>query len=73
MNFPVACGDYEEGVTHCLRGKDHADNAKRQEYIQRAMGWPVPETIFVGRINFNGMSVSCSETKQLINEKKFSG
>ncbi|MCX6706884.1 MAG: glutamate--tRNA ligase family protein, partial [Candidatus Woesearchaeota archaeon] len=70
MNFSVACDDHDYGVTHCLRGKDHADNAKRQEYMQRAMGWPVPETLFVGRINFNGMSVSCSETKQLIKEGK---
>ncbi|MCX8147227.1 MAG: glutamate--tRNA ligase family protein, partial [Candidatus Woesearchaeota archaeon] len=66
MNFAVACDDYDLGVTHVLRGKDHADNAKRQEFIQHAMGWPVPETLFVGRINFEGLNLSCSETRQMI-------
>ncbi|MBD3313020.1 glutamate--tRNA ligase [Candidatus Woesearchaeota archaeon] len=71
MNFSVAVDDYEQGMTHILRAKDHADNAKRQEYIQHAMGWPVPQTQFVGRINFLDLEVSCSKTRARIDKGEF--
>lgn len=73
MNFSVACDDHEEGVTHILRGKDHVDNAKRQEWLQKYMGWLIPHTLFVGRINFTGMDVSCTKTRKLIEEGVFTG
>ncbi|MBI1969792.1 glutamate--tRNA ligase [Candidatus Woesearchaeota archaeon] len=68
MNFSVAVDDFEEEVTHIIRAKDHADNAKRQEIIQKYIGWPVPKAIFVGRINFIDMEVSCSKTRPLIEQ-----
>ncbi|PIN86024.1 glutamate--tRNA ligase [Candidatus Woesearchaeota archaeon CG10_big_fil_rev_8_21_14_0_10_44_13] len=73
MNFAVTVDDHELGVTHTLRAKDHADNAKRQEFIQHAMGWNVPRSIFVGRINFLDLDLSCSATKERINKGEFSG
>lgn len=73
MNFSVAIDDHEGGMTHILRAKDHADNAKRQEYIQKAMGWHVPQTLFVGRINFTDLEISCSKTKAKISKGEFSG
>ncbi len=73
MNFSVACDDYDGAITHVLRAKDHADNARRQEYIQHAMGWFVPQTQFVGRINFLGLNLSSSETRQLIEKGRYSG
>jgi glutamyl-tRNA synthetase len=60
-------------MTHILRGKDHADNAKRQEYMYQYLGLASPKTQFIGRINFEDLQVSCSKTKKLIAEGQYSG
>ncbi|MBI5072655.1 glutamate--tRNA ligase [Candidatus Woesearchaeota archaeon] len=75
MNFSVAIDDMDTGVTHTLRGKDHADNAKRQEYIHKALGVDTPIPISVGRINFTGtnVEVSCSKTRAMIEAGEFEG
>lgn len=75
MNFAVAIDDMELGITHALRGKDHADNAKRQEFIHKALGVDTPVPISVGRINFTGteIEVSCSKTQAMIEAGKFEG
>lgn len=68
MNFSVAVDDMDEGVTHTLRGKDHADNAKKQALLHEKMGFKTPEAINLGRINFKGFEVSCSKTRKKIEE-----
>ena len=73
MNLSVFADDVESGMTHTLRGKDHADNAKRQEYMYNYLEKPIPFTLFQGRINFEDMQISCSKTKKLIAEGKYSG
>lgn len=73
MNLSVFADDVESGMTHTLRGKDHADNAKRQEYMYNYLKKPIPFTLFQGRINFEDMQISCSKTKKLIAEGKYSG
>jgi len=73
MNFSVSVDDIDMGVTHVLRGKDHADNAKRQEFIYNYMKHAIPQTMFVGRINFTGMEVSCSKTRPLIEAGTYTG
>ncbi len=35
----VAVDDHEMGVTHCIRGDDHLNNAFRQRALIDAMGW----------------------------------
>ncbi|HLD88802.1 MAG TPA: glutamate--tRNA ligase family protein, partial [Candidatus Nanoarchaeia archaeon] len=70
MNFAVAIDDHENGVTHTVRGKDHVDNEKRQEHIFDYFSWKIPEHLYIGRINFEGMEVSCSKTRKLIEEGK---
>lgn len=73
MNFAVSIDDHDTGITHILRGKDHADNAKRQKLFFELFKWEIPETIFVGKINFTDMNVSCSKTKPLIQDGTFEG
>lgn len=73
MNFAVAIDDLKTGVTHVLRAKDHADNAKRQAKIHELLGVKTPETLFVGRINFTGMPLSTTQTKEEIKAGKYSG
>jgi len=63
MNMAVTVDDIEMGITHVIRGKDHYDNAERQKIMYGYLDIKFPETIFLGRINFEGMPVSCSKTR----------
>jgi glutamyl-tRNA synthetase len=73
MNFAVTVDDIEYGMTHIIRAKDHADNAKRQEMMYNVLGIKVPKTYFLGRYNFEGLEISCSKTKAKIKEGVYSG
>ncbi len=73
MNMAVTVDDIETGVTHIIRAKDHHDNALRQKYIYDYLNKKFPEAIFVGRINFIGMPVSCSKTRPKIEDKTYTG
>lgn len=42
FHLAVVVDDYEEGVTHVLRGEDHIPNTPRQILIARALGFPSP-------------------------------
>ena len=71
MNLSVSVDDMELGITHTLRGKDHADNAKRQALIHEVLGFKTPEAISVGRINFEGFELSTSKTREKIENKEY--
>jgi glutamyl-tRNA synthetase len=74
MNLSVTVDDIEAGMTHIIRGKEHADNAKRQELMYKALGiTDLPETYFLGRYNFDGLELSCSKTKTRIKAGEFWG
>lgn len=75
MNLCVTVDDIEAGMTHIIRAKEHADNAKRQELMYNALGLGkrFSKTYFLGRYNFEGLEVSCSKTKARINAGEFSG
>ncbi len=73
MNFAVAVDDIEMKVTHAIRAKDHQDNAMRQRYLFDFFGKKFPVTVFVGRINFEGMPVSCSVMNEDIRKGKYEG
>jgi glutamyl-tRNA synthetase len=42
FHLAVVVDDYEEGVTHVIRGEDHVSNTSRQILIQRAIGAGTP-------------------------------
>ena len=73
MNFSVAIDDHSLGVTHTIRGKDHMDNAKRQQYLYDYMGWTAPSHLYIGMINFTGLTLSTSKTREDIERQKYSG
>jgi glutamyl-tRNA synthetase len=73
MNFSVFVDDVESGVTHSIRGKDHADNAKRQAYLYKYFKKPEPVSLFIGRVNFTDLRVSCSKTRPLIEDGTYTG
>ncbi len=74
MNLSVAVDDIEAGMTHIIRAKDHQTNAIRQKMIYDALGIKnFPETLFLGRWNFEGLELSSSKTRKLIEQGVFSG
>jgi len=73
MNMAVSIDDLDTKVTHVIRAKDHADNAKRQEVIHSYLGYETPNAMFVGRINFLGMPLSTTQTRIAIKKKKYKG
>lgn len=42
FHFAVVVDDFDEGITHIIRGEDHVSNTPRQILIQRAIGAPTP-------------------------------
>jgi glutamyl-tRNA synthetase len=74
-NFAAAVDDYLLGVTHILRGKEHAVNTLKQKYLYRHMGWDYPEVINLGRLKLEGLILSKSKIKELLKlyPKLFSG
>jgi len=73
MNLAVTVDDIEMKMTHIIRGKDHRDNAKRQEMIYKVLGKRVPWTGFLGRWHIKGMRLSSTEITKGIKEGKYSG
>ncbi|MCK5107269.1 MAG: glutamate--tRNA ligase, partial [Nanoarchaeota archaeon] len=73
MNLSVTVDDIESGMTHIIRAKDHADNAKRQQLIFKALDFDYPQAYFTGRYKFTGLEISCSKTKERIEAGEFTG
>ena len=42
FHLAVVVDDFDEGMTHIIRGEDHVSNTPRQILIQRAIGAPTP-------------------------------
>ncbi|MBD3263117.1 glutamate--tRNA ligase [Candidatus Woesearchaeota archaeon] len=72
MNFAVAVDDYEMGITHAIRMKEHRDNEKRQKFIYDYLDWKMPTHLYVGAINFKDLKLSATKTRQAIKAGKFS-
>ena len=72
LNFASAIDDYEFNITHIVRGIDLSISDERQGYIYKHFGWKYPETIYTGRLFFQGLK-STSEIKKLIKEGKLTG
>jgi len=73
MNLCVTYDDIEQKCTHIIRGKEHADNAKRQEMIFRALNVPVPHTYFMGRYKFTDLEISKTKITERIKKGEFNG
>ncbi len=73
MNLAVAVDDIEMKMTHLIRGKDHRDNALRQQMIYKVLGKKSPKNYFLGRINFKDMELSTSQMRRDIKAGKYKG
>ncbi len=70
-NFACAIDDHLLGVTHILRGKEHAVNTLKQEYVYRYFGWKMPVTVHFGRLHLEGMILSKSVIRRGIEEGRY--
>jgi len=73
LNFAVAVDDHLMNITHTIRAKEHMDNEKRQKFVFDFMGWKMPKHLYIGRINFKDLRVSCTKTRPLIENKTYTG
>jgi len=75
MNLSVAVDDIEMKISHIIRGKDHMDNAKRQKMMYKALGKEkqFPWTGFIGRLNFEDLTLSTSQFRKDIEAGKYTG
>jgi len=73
MNLVVAVDDMELKMTHIIRGKDHRDNALRQEMIFKVFNKKYPWTFFFGRVKFTDLVLSKRKITSLIKAGEFSG
>ena len=75
MNLAVTVDDIEQGMTHIIRGKDHRDNAKRQEMIYKVLGKEkqYPWIAFIGKIHFTDLEMSASKMRKAIESGKYKG
>lgn len=70
-NWSAGIDDHLMGVTHIIRGQEHATNAVRQIYFYKAFGWEYPEAIHYGRLKIENAELSKSKIEQGIREKKY--
>ena len=73
MVFSVAIDDHEMGITHVLNGKDHADNEIKEKIIMELLGWKTPEYKHWGMINFEGFTLSTTQTRHAIEQHQYEG
>lgn len=73
MNFAVVIDDHEMEITHAIRGKEHMDNEKKQKYLADYFGWKMPVNLYLGRINFEGLEISKTKTKEKIARGEYTG
>lgn len=73
MNLAVTVDDIELKMTHIIRGKDHRDNAQRQEMIYKVLNKKFPWVGFIGKIKFKDIELSSTKIRQDIDAGKYSG
>lgn len=73
-NFNCAIEDHDEGITHILRGTEHATNTEIQKKIYEAMGWTnFPITINFGFLYTEGEKIHKRFIRDAIQQGRFTG
>ena len=72
-NFSVAIDDHFMKCTHILRGKDHLNNAIRQKYIYRYLGWDLPSFHHYGWVSIKDVLLKTSTIKEGIVNGEYKG
>ncbi|MEM3802877.1 MAG: glutamate--tRNA ligase [Conexivisphaerales archaeon] len=72
-NWSAGLDDHLMGITHIIRGQEHATNAVRQKYFYDYFGWRYPTAIHYGRLKIEGAELSKSKVEQGIREGRYKG
>jgi glutamyl-tRNA synthetase len=72
-NWSAGIDDHMMGISHIIRGQEHAVNAVRQKYFYSAFGWSYPEAIHYGRLSIEGAELSKSKVERGIREGRYNG
>lgn len=73
MNLAVPIDDYEMGMTHVIRGKDHLNNTFRQEYVFQHLGWKKPIYYHYGLVHVEDAILKTSTIGKGIKSGEYSG
>ena len=74
LDFQSAIEDYEQGVTHIIRGKDLMDSTRKQTLLYEHFEWEYPETLYWGRVKIHEFgSFSTSGMRKEIENGNYSG
>ena len=74
LDFQSAIEDYEQGVTHIIRGKDLMDSTRKQTLLYEYFEWEYPETLYWGRVKIHEFgSFSTSGMRKEIENGNYSG
>jgi glutamyl-tRNA synthetase len=73
LEFSWAVDDYLLGVTHILRGKQLVIEDMMEKLIWQMMGWPKKEFVHYGMLKVEGVTLSKSITRKMIESGVLSG
>lgn len=73
LEFSWAIDDHLLGITHVIRGKDLMIEDMMEEFIWNAMEWRKPQIIHHGMLKLEGLKLSKTEARKLIEKKIYSG
>jgi len=73
LEFSWAIDDHFLGVTHILRGKDLVIEDMMEEFIWNLLGWKHPEFIHHGMLRFEGLKLSKTQARMLIDKGIYDG
>jgi glutamyl-tRNA synthetase len=71
-NWSAGLDDHLLGVTHILRGQEHATNETKQRFVYQYFEWEYPITIILGRLSMPGLVLSKSVIRAGIAKREFS-
>ena len=72
-NWSAGLDDHLLGVTHVLRGQEHATNETKQRFVYGYFGWEYPTVITLGRFSLQGLVLSKSAIRAGIEKGEYSG
>ncbi len=73
LEFSWAIDDHFLGVTHVLRGKDLVIEDVMEEFIWNLLGWKHSEFIHHGMLRFEGLKLSKTQARMLIEKGIYTG
>jgi glutamyl-tRNA synthetase len=73
LEFSWAVDDNLLGITHIIRGKDLLIEDMMEEFIWNIFGWPKPDMLHYGMLNLEGVKLSKTESRRMMEKKIYKG